>query len=85
MEGEEFEYKVHIVIKELNGYTYAQETHYGDIFLTFRGTGATYVPMSHTLKLTDGENIDMQEVYNSFREAPEAVNDSNREGLGLVK
>ncbi len=85
MEGEEVEYKVHIVIKEINGYTYAQETMYGDIFLCFRGTGTKYVPMSHKLELPDGEIIDMQEVFNSFREAPEAVDVSNREGLGLVK
>ena len=85
MEGEETDYKVHIVIKEINGYTYAQETMYGEIFLCFRGTGAKYVPMSHKLELPDGEIIDMQEVFNSFREAPEAVDDSNREGLGLVK
>ena len=85
MEDEETDYKVHIVIKEINGYTYAQETMYGEIFLCFRGTGAKYVPMSHKLELPDGEIIDMQEVFNSFREAPEAVDDSNREGLGLVK
>lgn len=79
--GEEVEYKVHIVIKEINGYTYAQETMYGEIFMCFRGTGAKYVPMSHKLELPDGEIIDMQEVFNSFREAPEAVDNSNREGL----
>ena len=43
MEGEEVEYKVHIAIKEINGYTYAQETMCEEIFLCFRGTGTKYV------------------------------------------
>ena len=84
MEGEETVYKVHIVIKELNGYTYAQETACGNIFLCVRGTDGVYVPMTHKLEL-NGETIDMQEVFDSYIEAPEMVNGSNRAGLGLFK
>lgn len=84
MEGEETVYKVHIVIKELNGYTYAQETACGNIFLCVRGTDGVYVPMTHKLEL-NGETIDMQEVFDSYIEAPEMVNESNRAGLGLFK
>lgn len=84
MEGEESVSKVHIVIKELNGYTYAQETACGNVFLCVRGTGGVYVPMTHKLEL-NGETIDMQEVFDSYIEAPDMVNESNRAGLGLFK
>ena len=76
--------KVHIVIKELNGYTYAQETACGNIFLCVRGTDGVYVPMTHKLEL-NGETINMQEVFDSYIEAPDMVNESNRAGLGLFK
>ena len=82
--GEEVEYKVHIVIKEINGYTYAQETTYGNVFLCVRGSDGVYVPMTHKLEL-NGDTIDMQEVFDSYIEAPDMVDESNRAGLGLFK